>query len=126
MTKSIAPAVRLLALSALLGGCALLPIHDPFGGVRRPIRVDVANHNFNDANVWAVSRQGRLRLGTVTGKSDGSFRLPWKGPEVVHMEIDLIGGGGRCITEELTVDDGDVLYLEIELEFSDMDECRSG
>ena len=119
----IARALPVLALSALLGGCASAP--DLFEGAKRPIRIDVRNLNFSDASVWAVYRAERIRLGTVTGKTDGSFQVPWKGAEPVHMEFDLVGAG-RCATEELTVDEGDVLYLEIALELSSMRGCVTG
>jgi hypothetical protein len=123
--KGIARALGLVALSVLVGGCAKSLTPDPFEGPRRPIRFDIVNRNFNDANVWAVFRAERVKLGTVTGKSDGSFRLPWKGTDTVYMEIDLVGGE-RCITEALTADEGDIFYLEIQLELSSMRECRSG
>jgi hypothetical protein len=123
--KSIARAVRILALSGLLGGCAHMSGSDPYRDATRPIRIDILNRNFNDANVWAVYRAERVRLGTVTGKGDGSFRLPWRGTEPMYMEIDLVGGE-RCTTESLTIDEGDILYLEIQPELSTMKECRSG
>ncbi|MSR36122.1 MAG: hypothetical protein EXR95_05680 [Gemmatimonadetes bacterium] len=123
--KSIASAVGIIAFSGLLGGCAHTPGSDPFGAASRPIRVDILNRNFNDASVWAVYRAERVRLGTVTGKGDGSFQLPWRGAEPVYIEIDLVGGE-CCTTDALTVDEGDVLYLEIQLELSAMKECRSG
>ena len=123
--RSIASALRVIALSALVGGCALVRAPDPFEGTRRPIRFDIVNRNFNDASVWAVFRAERVRLGTVTGKSDGSFELPWRGADDVHMEIDLVGGE-RCVTEALTADEGDIFYLEIQLEVSLMPECRRG
>ena len=122
--KSIARAIQVIALSALIGGCAHLNA-DPFEGTRRPIRFDIVNRNFNDASVWAVFRAERVKLGTVNGKSDGSFELPWRGADDVHMEIDLVGGE-RCVTESLTADEGDIFYLEIELELSLMPECRAG
>ena len=123
--KSIAPVLGIIVLSALVGGCAKNVASDPFGSPNRPIRIDILNRNFNDASVWALYRAERIKLGTVTGKSDGSFRLPWKGAEPVQMEIDLVGGQ-RCVTEALTVDEGDILYLEIQLELSQMEECRAG
>ena len=123
--KSIARVLGMIVLSALVGGCAKNAASDPYGGPNRPIRIDILNRNFNDASVWALYRAERIRLGTVTGKSDGSFRLPWRGAEPVVMEIDLVGGE-RCVTEALTVDEGDILYLEIQLELSLMEECRAG
>jgi hypothetical protein len=121
--KIIAPALRILALSVLVGGCAHNPSSDPFDPGARPIRLDVVNRNFNDASIWAVYPGERIKLGMVTGKTESTFQLPWKAAEPVHMEIDLVGGE-RCATETLTVDQGDVLYLEIHLEFATMRDCH--
>ena len=123
--KSLAPALRILALCALVAGCAHGAAADPFEGARRPIRIDVRNLNFSDASVWAVYRAERIRLGTVTGKSESSFQLPWKGTQPMHMEIDLVAGE-RCVTDELTVGEGDIFYLEIAVKISEMDNCVRG
>ena len=123
---SIAPALRMIVLSALVAGCAHNPARDPFGGgASRPIRIDILNRNFNDASVWAVYVGDRIRLGTVVGKGEARFQLPWNGAESVYMEIDLVGGD-RCVTDPLTVDEGDILYLEIDVDLSKMSECRRG
>ena len=121
----VASVLRLIALSALVAGCAHPRAPDLYAEGRRPIRIDILNSNFNDASVWAVYRADRIRLGTVTGKTDATFHLPWNGTEPVQMEIDLVGGE-RCLTEALTVDEGDILYLEIGLVLSKMPECRAG
>ena len=122
--KSIARALQVIAMSALVGGCAH-SASDAFGGAPRPIRIDILNRHFSDASVWAVFRAERIRLGTVTGKSDGTFQLPWKGTEPVYMEIDMVGGE-RCVTDVLTADEGDIFYLEIQPELSSMPECNRG
>jgi len=111
-----------------LGACgaADIPPADPFGGgfgQARPIRIEVVNNNFSDATIWANYAAERIRLGTVTGKSQSSFSLRTRVAQPVYMEIDLVGGG-RCITDQLPVDEGDVLYLEIAIDVRSMPECR--
>jgi hypothetical protein len=91
-----------------------------------PARIDIINHNFNDATVWAVSVGEQVRLGTVTGKTTSQFQLPARLLlHPVFMRIDLIGGT-RCETDPLTVDNGDLLQLEIAINTAVMSECAAG
>ena len=92
---------------------------------RREVRVEVQNHNFSDATIWAVMREGhRKRLGIVTGKSDSVFTLPWTFSEPLRFEFDLLAGP-RCTTEALAVDPGDTLELQISTDIGQMsDWCR--
>jgi hypothetical protein len=120
--------LSLVALAGLAGlsGCAGTPASDPFDagfGEPRPVRVEVVNNNFNDATIWAVYPADRVRLGTVSGKSQSNFNLRTRTAEPVYMEIDMVGGS-RCITDQLTVDEGDVLRLEIPVEMRTMTGCR--
>ena len=126
--KAISARVLTLAAVLSLTACAsaALGVEDPFRGeaALRPATIEILNNNFNDATVWAVFRAQRVRLGTVTGKTTSTFRLPARHTyEPVSMEIDLVGGD-RCVTETLIVDEGDVLYLEIAIDLAMMRECR--
>ena len=118
-----------LALASVFGLSACAgrgPTSDPFSGgfgEPRPVRIEVVNNNFNDATIWAVYPADRIRLGTVTGKSQSTFSLRTRLAQPVYMEIDLVGGE-RCVTDQLPVDEGDVLYLEIRVEVRAMRECR--
>ena len=99
---------------------------DPFDGAagEDQIRIEVENFNFADATVWALVQGGRrIRLGTVTGKSDSVFTLPWRFSVPLRMEIDQVAGE-RCVTEEIPVDPGDILLLRIEPVFTDTRGCR--
>ena len=88
------------------------------------IRVEVQNFNFQDATIWAIVQSGRrIRLGMVTGKTDSVFTLDWDFSLPLRMEIDLVAGG-RCMTERLDVDPGDILLLQIEPVLRDTSGCR--
>jgi len=89
------------------------------------IRIDVLNHNFSDATIWAVIRESsRRRLGVVTGKTDETYVLEWDFTQPLRLEIDLLAGS-RCLTRPIDVDPGDILQLEIQAVFRDTDFCEN-
>lgn len=115
-------------LLALVAGCATGSAGNPYSdemGERREIRIDILNHNFSDATVWAIARAGhRQRLGIVTGKTDSTFTLEWRFSVPLRLEFDMVAGP-RCTTEALSVDPGDILQLEISTDMQQMsDWCR--
>jgi hypothetical protein len=117
-------ALTLVATLSLAGCASGRPGASYAGAVGTPARVEIHNRNFSDATVWAVYPAERLRLGTVTGMTESSFTLSRSTiPQPVYMEIDLVGGP-RCVSETLTVDQGDVLYLEIQPDTWFRRECR--
>lgn len=114
------------ALILLLGACALPGSGDPFAAAQEgPQRVTlhVRNLNFSEVTLWAVAATGRRRLGTVGGKQDSVYSLTWLVSEPLQIEMDLLAGP-RCWTEELIVDAGDILDLEIEMDVRQMYNCR--
>lgn len=89
---------------------------------RQEVRIEVQNRNFADATVWALVRDGRRqRLGVVTGKSDSVFTIPWSFSEPLRLQFDLVAGP-RCTTENLPVDPGDSIELQIANEIHQMTE----
>lgn len=91
---------------------------------RNEVQIQVKNHNFSDATVWALVRDGRrTRLGYVTGKTDAVFTMPWRFPEPLRLEFDLIADV-RCVTEQIVVDPGDILELQISLDPRSDPQCR--
>jgi hypothetical protein len=110
-----------------VGGCSSLggSAASPFGADGpREAQLNVINHNFYDATIWAVIRDSqRTRLGEVIGKREAIFTVPLSLSDPVYLVIDLVGGG-RCETETLVVDPGDILELQIMPNLVDMDECR--
>jgi hypothetical protein len=88
------------------------------------VRLLVQNRNFSDARLYAESRGERTTLGTVTGKRDAEFILDWPAHDPLQIIIDMIAGP-RCTTQEMLVDPGDTLELQIAVVFSDTT-CRQG
>ncbi|MDA1102641.1 MAG: hypothetical protein O2956_03505 [Gemmatimonadetes bacterium] len=117
----------LLAAVALMGCGAGRPepVREPFTASGRPetIRIIVQNLNFADARLFAYRRGARSSLGSVGGKQDGEFSLPWRFPEPLRIEINLLAGP-TCSTEEILVDPGDILELQISSVFSSSSFCR--
>jgi hypothetical protein len=96
---------------------------EPAAGAEE-IRIEIQNLNFADATVWARVQGGnRTRLGTVRGKSDSVFTMPWRFPLPLRLQVDLVGGG-RCTTEDLMVDPGDSLLMQIQPVLANSDFCR--
>ena len=124
---------RAATLTGLLvmGGCATGTTREgnPFSQdltERNEVRVEVQNHNFADATVWMLVRDGRrTRLGYVTGKTDAVFTIPWTVPEPMRLEFDLLADV-RCVTDQITVDPGDVLELQISVDPASDPQCRRG
>lgn len=129
----VAPVLRAALAGALLAtaGCATgspqrtgSPFSDDLRE-RNEVRIHVQNHNFSDATLWTLVRDGqRKRLGVVTGKSDEVFTFPWRFSEPLRIEFDMVAGP-RCTTENIQVDPGDTLELQISSDFRMMSSwCR--
>ena len=120
-----------LAALLTLGGCATgktKPVDgNPFSqelAERNEVQIQVRNFNFSDATVWAVVRDGRrTRLGYVTGKTDAVFTMPWTFSEPLRLEFDLVADV-RCVTEQIMVDPGDILELQISVDPRSDPQCR--
>lgn len=100
-------------------GTAGSPFSDP-DDVR--VRIDVVNHNFQDATLHAVWQGRSRRLGTVTGASDATFILPWGVSLMLRIRIDLLAGP-ECTTRGIMVDPGDTIFLEIRSHLLDDPDC---
>ena len=96
-----------------------------FTSTNRPpkIRLIVQNLNFSDARLFALQPSGRVPIGQVGGKQDAEFELDWPMSAYLSIEIDMIAGP-RCVTQEMQVDPGDILDLQIASVFSQTRGCR--
>lgn len=119
-----------LVAIALSAGCASsgrpLEGGGPFtqaGAGTSTVRLVVQNRNFQDARLYYLRRGARMALGVVTGKNDAEFVIDWDLPDLMRIEINLLAGP-RCLTEELQVDPGDILELQIAPVFTDTQGCR--
>lgn len=88
---------------------------NPFDGDSQPgeIQLVVVNHDFSDATLFAFRGAERIRLGVVTGKAERSYTLPWPTTQTLQVEISLLSQGS-CRTDQIAVDPGEVLELQIQ------------
>ena len=100
---------------AVAGACSTPQRRDPFEGggeaASTSIRINVENHNFNEATVRAVGRTER-RLGTVPGNGNQSFTMAWPAVNDLRIQIDILAGD-RYTTNRVTVAPGESVYLTI-------------
>jgi hypothetical protein len=88
------------------------------------IRIDVTNLNFQDATLHAIRGGERQRLGTVTGKGSASYTIEWRIPLPLQIEVDLLAGGS-CITRPETLDPGQSIQIQIEVDIRRMIDCNN-
>ncbi len=95
-------------------GCATPP-RNPFEAAGRVTRieVEVANDNLADATIHAFRGPTRVLVGTVRGRSSGSFTLDWPGELPLQFEISLFAGG-RCVTAPMEPRSGYGFFFQIE------------
>ncbi len=107
---AVAVAVSVIGLTACASSA---PGGSPFAQERDVrIRLHVTNLNFADARLYAHRSSQRIPLGSVQGKGERTFTLDWPMSLPLRVEIDLLAGG-RCVTNQLSVDPGDVIELQI-------------
>ena len=88
------------------------------------LRIEVQNLNFNDVTVYAISAGQRTRLGSVTGKTDGSYTIAWNFANPIQFTVDVVGGRG-CTTQPLSVEPGARIWVQIPADIG-MRACHSG
>ena len=87
------------------------------------IVLEVRNLNFTDARLYAWRDGQRINLGTVTGKQDARFPLEWRYGQQIQIEINLLAGP-TCTTDRMNAEPGDILELQIPVNFNAMVGCR--
>lgn len=119
-----------LLLGAGLSGCATGSpdvAEDPyaFTSTSRPpqVRIVVRNMNFNDVRLFALSPSGRTSIGHVGGKQEEEFEMDWRMSAFMSIEINMVAGP-KCQTQEMQVDPGDILELQIAAVFQQTAGCR--
>ncbi len=117
-------------LCVVLGACVSAGAgvsDDPyaFSSTDRPprVRLVVRNLNFNDVRLFALTRTGRTSIGQVGGKQDAEFELDWPISSYMSIEIDMVAGP-ECTTQEMQVDPGDILELQVASVFHQTSGCR--
>ena len=78
--------------------------------------VQVQNQGFSDMVVYAINGGQRIRLGLATGNSTQTFTIPRhliRGAQGIRFLADPVGGNRTPVSEEMTVNPGDVVTLTI-------------
>jgi hypothetical protein len=78
--------------------------------------VQVQNQGFTDMVIYAVSGSQRVRLGIATGNSTQTFTIPRylvRGAGPLRFLADPVGSDRAPVSEELTVQPGDLVTLTI-------------
>jgi hypothetical protein len=78
--------------------------------------VQVRNQGFSDMVVYAIDGGQRIRLGLATGNSTNTFTIPRhliRGARGIRFLADPVGGNRSPVSEEMTVNPGDVVTLTI-------------
>lgn len=119
---------RFSAAAAFVGiliitACASGPSTDPFDQSAGSVSIEVQNHNFLDATIYAIAPGVRRRLGTVTGKGEDVFNLRWDFAQPLRLTIDLLASGS-CTTRELLVNPGEIVQLVVESNLDSDPDCR--
>jgi len=113
--KTMLPVIAGMAL--LLASCASSRgVQVGSSAVDRALALQVQNDNTSDVDVYAMSGGQVTRLGTVTGLSSDTLRVP---AHVVARGTDLrlladpIGGFGAYLSDPVLVSSGDVIVFRI-------------
>ncbi len=80
------------------------------------VQVRVENQGFSDMVIYAINGSQRVRLGMATGNSTKTFTIPQyltSGAGPIRFLADPIGGDRTPVSEEMTVQPGDVVTLTI-------------
>jgi len=78
--------------------------------------VQVENQGFTDMVIYAISSGQRIRLGLATGNTTKTFTVPrylTGGAGPIRFLADPIGGNRTPISEEMSVQPGDLVTLTI-------------
>jgi hypothetical protein len=86
-------------------------------GAAQPERVaiTVKNTNWMDMDVFAVRGDTRARIGSVTGLTTATFRVPANfAPDgVLQFMVDPVGSNAPYVTDKITVSPGQRVELTI-------------
>ena len=98
-------------------------VASPTGSATTPATVKVANYNWLDVNVYAVQGGTRVRLGSVTSMSSGTFQLPSRFLQQstpVRLLVDPIGSTEGYMTDGIMVQGGQQVSFSVQnaLQFS--------
>ncbi len=115
-------AVFCMALAGASSGCTSSRSAPLAGPGEVTINIQVENRAVENATVHAIWRGRRLRLGTVIGLTTAEYTVDLEGSVLLRFEIDLLAGP-KCATEQMWVDPGDIIVVEITPQYLDSASC---
>jgi hypothetical protein len=104
-----------LCLLAMLTACGPRS-EEPAPEPESLAQVQVQNQGFTDMAIYAVNGGQRVRLGLATGNSTKTFTIPrylTTGAGPIRFLADPIGGDRTPVSEEMSVQSGDIVTLTI-------------
>jgi hypothetical protein len=113
-----------LGRAPMANGTQLVQADNNVGSPRNsPATLRVSNYNWLDVNVYAVQGTTRMRLGTVTSMSNGTFQIPahfLQTSNSVKLLVDPIGSTEGYITDGILVHGGQQINFNVQnaLQFS--------
>ena len=100
------------AIGCASGSSGSSDAYDRSGSNSRDVTVIVDNLNTSDATLYMIWGAGnRVRLGRISGLSEGEFTTRWYGPDV-RMEARFLAGE-TYVTHSLPVSPGEILELRL-------------
>ena len=100
------------AIGCASGSSGSSDAYDRSGSKSRDVTVIVDNLNTSDATLYMIWGAGnRVRLGRISGLSEGEFTTRWYGPDV-RMEARFLAGE-TYVTNSLPVSPGEILELRL-------------
>lgn len=112
--RSFIRSSQVIAL-VVLAACGGRPA-DSSASPENQAMLQVENQRFSDMVIYAVNGGQRIRLGMATGNSTKSFALPAylvRTGGRLRFLADPIGGTRSPVSEEMTVQPGDIVTLTI-------------
>ena len=107
--------MMVMTLSALAAGCSRNS-PDPNAEPAQVTRLRVQNQAFLDMTIYLYRGSQRMRLGVANGNSTTRFTIPSSmifGATPLRFQADPIGSNRQSISEEITVNPGDEVTLQI-------------
>lgn len=76
------------------------------------VSVEIQNRNFSDATVYVIRMGQPIRMGVVSSQNREVFSLPWPASLPLRIEARFLGGQ-RCTSQEILVNDGARVIVEL-------------
>lgn len=99
----------------MIGASACATHHATGASEPERVAVTVKNTNWMDMDVFAVRGTTRARVGSVTGLTTATFRVPanFSPDGVLQFMVDPIGGDAAYVTDKMVVSPGQRVELTI-------------